>query len=285
MRFVITGGSGSLGNVLTPKLLARGDDVLIYSRDELKQAEMAERFPAAKFMIGDVRDRDRVSEAFAGTDFVIHAAALKRVDSVARNPSEVIKTNIQGTMNVVDASKVRKLILISTDKAVQPTNIYGASKMLAEQIVINAGQSVVRYGNVLGSRGSFTHIFKKAAHDKKPIPVTDSSCTRFIITLSQAADFVLQMVEKLKGGEIVVPKIKSVRVLDVAQCYSERVTTTQMRHGGEKIHELLIAPHEKNSVMMWDGKSFWHPGVYESNQNDFYSREEIHDLLKAEKLL
>lgn len=259
-RLLITGGTGSLGQALTRTILAHYpvSRIVIYSRDELKQARMAHGFPDSRvrFFLGDVRDKDRLSQALEGIDAVIHAAALKRVDAVAYNPDEAIKTNVLGTLNVIQASRhtdVKKILIVSTDKAVQPANFYGATKMLAEQSAVASNTvtypqgltvSAVRYGNVWGSNGSVVQLWKTATSTGQPITVTDPTCTRFLITLDQACAFVLSALQHMQGGEIFVPKLSATDVQSLAQLFAPTWTTTGLRPGGEKQHEQLIGDEE-----------------------------------------
>ena len=261
-RLLITGGTGSLGQALCHTILEHYpvSRIAILSRDELKQAQMAERFqdPRLRFFLGDVRDESRLSEAFDDTDAVIHAAALKRVDAIAYNPDEAVKTNVLGTKHVITAARhagVKHVLLVSTDKSVHPANFYGATKMLAEQIAINSNVitypqglsvSAVRYGNVWGSRGSVVQLWKTATSTGSPIQVTDPTCTRFLITLEQAASFVLNALTQMQGGEIFVPKLPATSVRNLAEQFgpASTWTVTGLRPGGEKQHEQLIGDEE-----------------------------------------
>ncbi|MDO8426513.1 MAG: UDP-N-acetylglucosamine 4,6-dehydratase (inverting), partial [Deltaproteobacteria bacterium] len=229
---LITGGTGSLGKRLTAKILSRHTPkkLIILSRDELKQSEMMQQFPDAclRFFIGDVREKDRLYRAFDGVDYVIHAAALKQVPAAEYNPFEAIKTNILGAQNVIDVSVdlgVKKVVALSTDKAANPINLYGATKLCSDKLFIAGNSyagskptrfSVVRYGNVVGSRGSVIPLFLKLK-DTGILPVTDERMTRFWITLDQGAEFVLTSLGKMKGGELFVPKIPSAGIMDIAK--------------------------------------------------------------------
>ena len=255
MNYLITGGTGSLGTALIAELSANVNNrrVVVYSRDEFKQAQLAAKFksPAIRWFLGDVRDKDRLSHAMHGIDVVVHAAALKRVDSISYNPAEVIKTNVLGTMNVIEAAwqnGVRKVVVVSSDKAVEPMNMYGASKMMAEQYAIAAnsytfpsGTSVasVRYGNVLYSRGSVLEVWK--GRDIVQVP----QCTRFWLTLSQACDFILTVVHKMVAGWIYVPKLKGASIATLAEAAGKKIKGEfALRHGGEKRNEKLLSTDE-----------------------------------------
>ncbi len=254
---LITGGTGSLGNKLTEIILSRyrPRKLIIMSRDEMKQYEMRQRFddPALRFFIGDVRDRDRLYRAFDGVDYIIHAAALKQVPAAEYNPFEAIKTNILGAKNVIDVAVdlgVKKVIALSTDKAANPINLYGATKLCSDKLFISGNSyagskptrfSVVRYGNVVGSRGSVIPFFLKT-REKGVVPVTDRRMTRFWITLEQGANFVLRSLELMKGGEIFVPKIPSTGIMDLVKAIAPdcKVEFIGIRPG-EKLHEVLIS--------------------------------------------
>ncbi len=258
---LITGGTGSFGNTFVPMTLARFSprQIVIYSRDEMKQWDMAMKFHGdsrVRFMIGDVRDKDRLTRAMDGIDFVVHAAATKIVPTAEYNPFECIKTNISGAMNVVDASierGVKRVVGLSTDKASNPINLYGATKLASDKLFVaansNAGThgttfSVVRYGNVMGSRGSVIPFFASLA-GRGELPITDVRMTRFMITLEQAVEMVWHTFSDMRGGEIYVKKIPSMSILDIARAVdpnaAHRVTGIRP---GEKIHEQMIGPED-----------------------------------------
>jgi UDP-N-acetylglucosamine 4,6-dehydratase len=256
-NILITGGTGSFGRKYTETLLKRYKParVIIYSRDELKQSIMQQEFDhdSLRFFIGDVRDRDRLTMAMRGVNFVIHAAALKQVPAAEYNPVECIKTNINGAENVVAAaleSKVSKVIALSTDKAANPINLYGATKLCSDKLFVAANNlsgdrnvrfAVVRYGNVVGSRGSVVPFFREMI-DKGAdhLPVTDKRMTRFWITLQQGVDFVLENFDRMKGGEIFVPKLPSIRILDLAAAMAPDLPVRIVGiRPGEKLHEVM----------------------------------------------
>ncbi|MGB2651481.1 MAG: UDP-N-acetylglucosamine 4,6-dehydratase (inverting), partial [Candidatus Omnitrophota bacterium] len=232
---LITGGTGSFGRKFTGTVLERYKPrkVIIFSRDEFKQHEMSKQFPPEKYPIryflGDIRDKTRLCRAFEGVDYVVHAAALKQVPALEYNPTEAVKTNVVGADNIVDAaidSEVKKVVALSTDKAVSPINLYGATKLVAEKIFIAANAyggektkfSVVRYGNVVGSRGSvIPHYLNLKNQGEKEFPVTDEKMTRFWITLEQGVELVLKALEESVGGEVFVPKIPSMKIVDLAR--------------------------------------------------------------------
>ncbi|MCQ1538187.1 UDP-N-acetylglucosamine 4,6-dehydratase (inverting) [Methanocalculus taiwanensis] len=254
---LITGGTGSFGKQFTKTILERYDPkkVIIFSRDELKQFEMSQIYNqnCMRYFIGDVRDRDRLTMAMRGVDYVIHAAALKQVPAAEYNPMECIKTNVYGAENVIHAAlanKVQKVIALSTDKAANPINLYGASKLASDKLFIAAnniaGQdptrfSVVRYGNVVGSRGSVVPFFNKLiAEGCEHLPITDPRMTRFWITLQQGVDFVLKNFERMQGGELFVPKIPSIRVVDLATAMAPDLPQKTIGiRPGEKLHEVM----------------------------------------------
>ncbi|MFO7765399.1 MAG: UDP-N-acetylglucosamine 4,6-dehydratase (inverting) [Pelovirga sp.] len=258
---LITGGTGSFGQKFVETLFARYRDmerVVIFSRDELKQFEMAQRFPKnnypqIRFFLGDVRDKDRVRRALEGIDTVIHAAALKQVPAAEYNPFEFIKTNIIGAENVIEGcldQGVRQVVALSTDKAAAPINLYGATKLCSDKLFVAANNmkgkrdirfAVVRYGNVLGSRGSVIPYFLKMKKEGKPIPITDERMTRFSITLSEGIDLVLKTLGLMNGGEIFVPRIPSVRIIDLAEAIAPGAARDIVGiRPGEKIHEEMI---------------------------------------------
>lgn len=260
---LITGGTGSFGNKMTDTLLNNFNvkKLIILSRDEFKQSEMAKKFPEGKYPIryflGDIRDRGRLDFAFKGVDIIFHAAALKQVPALEYNPFEAIKTNILGTQNVIEASivcGVKKVICVSTDKCVNPVNLYGATKLCFEKLVIAGNAmsggttqfSVLRYGNVFGSRGSVIPLFLEQVK-KNTLTITDERMTRFTMTLDSAINFVLNSASEMIGGEIFVPKLYSYTILQVAKLIAKN-TDCQINivgiRPGEKIHELMISDSE-----------------------------------------
>jgi UDP-N-acetylglucosamine 4,6-dehydratase len=258
MRLLITGGTGSLGHALTRHVLATTDwRVIVLSRDELKQAQMRAAIPDPRldFFLGDVRDQDRLQLAFAPVDAVVHAAALKRVDSVARDPDEVFQTNVLGTRNVLRAAHlagVHRVLLISSDKACYATNAYGVSKAQAEWMTVAYNvygapsgtlSSVLRYGNVLGSRGSVVHVWRT---QPPPLTITDPLATRFIITMPEAVRLVVDALLDMQGGEIFVPHLPATCLLDLAEAVRPGTEWVQsgLRPGGEKRHETLLTAEE-----------------------------------------
>lgn len=260
---LITGGTGSFGKRMVKTLVERYklSKLIIFSRDELKQFEMAQKFsrtqyPFIRYFIGDVRDQERLYEAFRGIDYVIHAAALKQVPAAEYNPFEAIKTNVLGAQNVIRAAinqGVKKVIALSTDKAASPVNLYGATKLCSDKLFI-AGQSmtggegprfaVVRYGNVVASRGSVIPFFLQKKKEGV-LPITDERMTRFSITLDEGVAFVLKCFEMMEGGELFIPKIPSYKITDVAKAVAPeaKVNVVGIRHG-EKLHEVMVPEDE-----------------------------------------
>jgi len=272
----ISGGTGSFGNHFIKKMIKnyKPKKIIIYSRDEYKQFLMQEQFPASKypffrFFLGDVRDLERLKMAMNGVDYVVHAAALKQVPAAEYNPMEFVKTNINGAENIIHAAihqKVKKIIALSTDKAANPINLYGATKLASDKIFIAANNitgsqktifSVVRYGNVAGSRGSVIPYFQKLINDKKKyLPITHEDMTRFWITLEQAIDFVFMSFRNMIGGEIFVPKIPSVKIVDLAKAMAPNLKTKIVGiRPGEKIHELMC-PNEYHHLTIEFKKYF-----------------------------
>jgi UDP-N-acetylglucosamine 4,6-dehydratase len=267
-QILITGGTGSFGKRCVQTILERykPERLVVFSRDELKQYEMAqvfpmERYPAMRYFLGDVRDKDRLSRAFHEIDYVIHAAALKQVPAAEYNPLEAIKTNIMGAANIIDAAidtGVKKVIALSTDKAANPINLYGATKLCSDKLFIASNAyagyektrfAVVRYGNVIGSRGSVVPLFKQLC-DAGKLPITDPRMTRFWITIEQGVDFVLECLGTMQGGELFVPKIPSMRITDLAEavapgCEHEVVGIRP----GEKLHEVLISEDDARHTL------------------------------------
>ncbi len=259
---LITGGTGSFGKTCIKKLLSENKPktVRIFSRDELKQWEMQREFnndPRLRFLIGDVRDAVRVKRATEGVDVVIHAAAMKQVPACEYNPMEAIKTNVDGAMNVINAcldNDVPKVIALSTDKAASPVNLYGATKLCSDRLFIQSNSyrgpkrktifSVVRYGNVMGSRGSVIPLFRKQKKEGK-LTITDERMTRFWITLPQAVDLVLTSLEIMQGGEMFVPKIPSMKIVDLAKTIAPEAFCRVIGiRPGEKLHECLVTKEE-----------------------------------------
>ncbi len=256
---LITGGTGSFGNKFTETVLEKYSPkkLIIFSRDEMKQWEMAKKFSVAKYpniryFLGDVRDADRLHRAFNGVDVVVHAAAIKIVPTAEYNPFEAVKTNVIGAENVINMAidnGVKKVIALSTDKAANPINLYGATKLCSEKMFVAANNyssgktefSVVRYGNVFGSRGSVVPFFKEC-RAKGVVPITDPRMTRFWITLDQGVDFVLRSLNDMKGGEIFIPKMPSIKIVELAQavCPNCRHKIVGVREG-EKLHETLVS--------------------------------------------
>jgi|TARA_B110000263_G_C15299784_1_gene507370 UDP-N-acetylglucosamine 4,6-dehydratase len=264
-NILITGGTGSFGREFCQHVLSQYDPnrLIVLSRDELKQFEMKQQFPNEKlrFFIGDVRDKDRLERAMKGVDYVVHAAALKQVPACEYNPIEAIKTNIYGAQNVIDAAinqGVSKVIALSTDKAVNPINLYGATKLCAEKLFVQANSysgsngtrfGCVRYGNVVGSRGSVIPLFKKQK-ETGTLTVTDERMTRFWLTLDQGVEFVLNSLEDLQGGEVFIPKIPSMKVIDLAKAISPECDIEIIGiRPGEKLNEVLISRDESSSVV------------------------------------
>ena len=258
---LITGGTGSFGNAFVSMTLAKYNPrrLVIYSRDEMKQWEMAKLYSTddrVRFFIGDIRDKDRLSRALSGIDYVVHAAATKIVPTAEYNPFESVKTNIFGAMNLIDAcidQDVKRVVALSTDKASSPANLYGATKLTSDKLFISgnsySGSSytrfgVVRYGNVMGSRGSVIPFFLSIA-DKEVLPITDARMTRFMITLEQGVDLVWHAFEDMVGGEIYVKKIPSIKMTDVALAVAPDASHEIVGiRPGEKLHEQMIGPED-----------------------------------------
>lgn len=278
---LVTGGTGSFGKKFVKTLLAEYNPsrVVVFSRDELKQYEMNQMLgPDAdsrvRFFIGDVRDAERLESAMRGIDYVIHAAALKHVPAAEYNPFECIKTNVHGAENVVNAALrvgVKKVIALSTDKAANPVNLYGASKLASDKIFIAANNmsggrttfSVVRYGNVVGSRGSVVPFFKKLVEEGSDhFPITDMRMTRFWITLQQGVDFVLSSLETSEGGEIFVPKIPSVRVVDLAKALAPAMELREVGiRPGEKLHEIMVTEADARTTVELEDRYVIEPSL------------------------
>ncbi|MDC1443568.1 UDP-N-acetylglucosamine 4,6-dehydratase (inverting) [Gammaproteobacteria bacterium] len=284
---LITGGTGSFGRQYTETLLSnfKPKKIIIYSRDELKQFEMAKEYddPCMRYFIGDVRDEKRLNQAMQDVDFVIHAAALKHVPIAEYNPMECIKTNIMGAQNVIDASianGVDKVIALSTDKAANPINLYGATKLASDKLFVAANNvaggyktrfSVVRYGNVVGSRGSVIHTFNNIiSSGSSSIPITDKDMTRFWITLQEGVDFVLKNFTRMFGGEIFIPKIPSILIEDLARSMAPEL---ELKHigirPGEKIHEIMCPSDDSHLTLEFEDHFVIQPTIQTSDDFDF----------------
>jgi UDP-N-acetylglucosamine 4,6-dehydratase len=265
---LITGVTGSFGKKCAETILRRYKPrrLIIFSRDELKQFEMAQMFSpdtygCMRYFIGDVRDKERLYRAFRGVDYIIHAAALKQVPAAEYNPTECIHTNITGAENIVNAAAdvgVKKVVALSTDKAVSPVNLYGATKLCSDKLFVAANAftacdtvySVVRYGNVMGSRGSVIPFFIKRRDEGGPIPITDKRMTRFWITLEQGVNMVLRAFELSGGGEVFVPKIPSMRITDLAEAIAPGMATVEVGiRPGEKVHESMITGEDSRHTV------------------------------------
>jgi UDP-N-acetylglucosamine 4,6-dehydratase/5-epimerase len=293
---LITGGSGSFGRHYVQTILKHYTPrrLVVYSRDELKQFEMQQQFNAAcmRYFIGDVRDAGRLRQAMRGIEYVIHAAALKQVPAAEYNPMECIKTNIDGAQNVIQAAleeDVEKVIALSTDKAANPINLYGATKLVSDKLFVAANNiagghrtrfSVVRYGNVVGSRGSVVPFFKKVLSDgAQYLPVTDSRMTRFWITLQQGVDFVLENFERMHGGEIFVPKIPSIRIVDLAEAMAPGLPTKVIGiRPGEKLHEVMCPSDDSHLTLEFKSHYVIRPSIRFYHHDYDYSTDLMSEL-------
>lgn len=316
LTVLLTGGTGSFGNAFVDRITSEFEDVTIriYSRDELKQSEMRERFgdQQLRYLIGDVRERDRLVRAAQGVDVIVHAAAMKQVPACEYNPFEAVQTNVIGAQNVVDAAidaGVARVVALSTDKAVNPVNLYGATKLCAEKIVVQGNSyaaqsgtvlSCVRYGNVVGSRGSVVPLFRKQIQEGV-ITITDERMTRFWITLRQAVDLVLFALDNAGGGEVFIPKIPSMRVVDLADAMAPGLERKFIGiRPGEKLHEVLLTADESRHAIdagdvyvVFPEHPWWKQGErlvgnaleadfsYSSDNNDWWlSADELGELLR-----
>ena len=286
-NILITGGTGSFGKQFVKTILKqyKPNKIIIYSRDELKQYEMAQRFndPCMRYFIGDVRDKERLISAMNGVDYVVHAAALKHVPIAEYNPMECIKTNINGAQNVIDASLhcgVSRVIALSTDKAASPINLYGATKLASDKLFVAAnnirgGQdirfAVVRYGNVLGSRGSVIPFFEKLmAQGATELPITDERMTRFWITLQEGVDFVLKNFQRMHGGETFIPKIPSMKVSDVATAIAPHLPHKNVGiRPGEKMHEVMCPRDDSHLTLEFHDHYVIKPTILFTEKADF----------------
>lgn len=324
---LVTGGTGSFGRAFVKYALSHFNPrrLIVYSRDELKQFEMQQEIPhpALRFFLGDVRDKERLELAFNEVDIVVHAAALKQIPAAEYNPMECIKTNVMGSHNIIQVAlqqNVKKVIALSTDKAANPANLYGATKLAADKLFIAANRlvgsretrfAVVRYGNVIGSRGSVIALFQKMLREgAEELPVTDPRMTRFWITLKQGVQFVIKALQRMHGGEIFIPKLPSAGILDILYSLSSDVRLKKIGiREGEKLHELLFtkddarhvldfldhyvikpsnsleafcSQYEKNALGEW-GKPIEEQFEYSSETNSwFLTKEEIRELLDAQ---
>jgi UDP-N-acetylglucosamine 4,6-dehydratase/5-epimerase len=319
VRLLVTGGTGSFGSRFIKRLLADNEvaEVIVFSRDELKQFELHNELKSSKvrFVLGDVRDFARIHQASQGVDIIIHAAAMKQIPAAENNPMEAIKTNVLGAENVVRAAienNVAKVVALSSDKAANPANLYGATKLCSDKLMI-AGNfmqeksitkfSVVRYGNVLGSRGSVIPFFLEKAKEGR-IPITDTRMTRFWLTLDHAVDLVMTAIRTMSGGEIYVPKIPSFKVIDVAKVVAPNIPTFEIGiRPGEKLHEIMITEDDSQYTIRFDdhfrivspfkfaeyseNRHVVNPGFsYRSDTNDqWFTNESFLKLLKQSSLL
>jgi UDP-N-acetylglucosamine 4,6-dehydratase len=293
---LITGGTGSFGKAFIREVLRRAKPrrVIIFSRDELKQFEMQQdaefaSYEALRFFIGDVRDCDRLKMAMRDVDIVVHAAALKQVPAAEYNPMECIKTNIHGAENVIQAALecgVAKVIALSTDKAANPINLYGATKLASDKLFVAANNmagrhrtifSVVRYGNVVGSRGSVVPLFKKLiAEGAEALPITDERMTRFWITIREGVDFVLTNFMRMAGGEIFVPKIPSVRITDLARAIAPNKAINLIGiRPGEKLHEIMCPADDSHLTLEFSDHYVIRPSIHFHHRTSDYSLNEL----------
>lgn len=318
---LVTGGTGSFGKAFIAYALEHLNPrrLVVFSRDELKQYEARQLFkddPRLRWFIGDIRDERRLARALHGVDYVVHAAALKQVDTAEYNPFEFVKTNILGSQNVIEASidaGVKKVVALSTDKASSPINLYGATKLTADKLFISGNHyaaayttrfAVVRYGNVMGSRGSVIPFFKKLGEAGKPLPITDVRCTRFFISLEQAVQMVVDTFELMQGGELLVPRIPSIKVTDLAHAVVPGAELVDVGlRPGEKLHEEMISPEEGRRAVALEGGMYYviqpdlatwgyhspanstpvEPGFkYQSDTNDqWYTTDEIAAIIES----
>ena len=299
---LITGGTGSFGKQYTKTLLKnfKPARIIVYSRDELKQFEMQQEFndDCMRYFIGDVRDGERLKQAMNGVDYVIHAAAQKQVPAAEYNPMECIKTNVHGAENVIQAAiynNVEKVIALSTDKAANPINLYGATKLCSDKLFVAANNmvgkaktrfTVVRYGNVVGSRGSVVPFFKNLIKNgEKELPITHEEMTRFWITLQQGVDLVLKNFTRMYGGEIVVPKIPSVRIMDLAEAYAPGLKAKIIGiRPGEKLHEIMCPADDSHLTLEFDDHYVICPTIKFFNNEINYQSNAIKELGKPVEL-
>lgn len=290
---LITGGTGSFGHRFVATILARYQPrkLIIFSRDELKQFEMQQLFhgPQMRYFIGDVRDRQRLLQATRDVDIIIHAAALKQIPAAEYNPTECIKTNIGGAENVIGAAlenNVERVIALSTDKAANPINLYGATKLASDKLFVAANNmaggrrtifSVVRYGNVVGSRGSVVPFFRKLiAEGSDHLPVTDERMTRFWITLQEGVEFVLTNFQRMYGGEIFVPKLPSVRIVDLAKAMAPDLPIRMVGiRPGEKLHEIMCPADDSHLTLAFEDHFVIRPSIRFTSRNSDFTRNNL----------
>jgi len=295
-NILITGGTGSFGNAFISHIFKfyNPNKIIIYSRDELKQYEMSQKFKKyedkIRFFIGDIRDLQRMEMAFKGVDIIVHAAALKHVTSGEYNPIEVIKTNINGAENVINASlknNVEKIIALSTDKASGPINLYGATKLASDKLFTAANNlvgfnncqfSVVRYGNVVGSRGSVIPYFKSLINSgSKYLPITHEEMTRFWITLNEGVEFVVKCFSRMKGGEIFIPKIPSIKITDLAKAMSDLPIKIIGIRPGEKLHESMINKDDAHLTLEFSDHYVIKPTIIFKNKDLDYTINKVNE--------
>lgn len=288
-NILITGGTGSFGKKCIRMILDsyNPNKLIVYSRDELKQFEMSMTYnqPCMRYFLGDVRDKNRLRQAFKGIDFVIHAAALKQVPAAEYNPTECINTNINGAINVIETAidcNVKKVVALSTDKAAAPINLYGATKLASDKLFVAGNHmsggttqfAVVRYGNVVGSRGSVVPFFKKLISDgEKSLPITDVEMTRFWLKLEQGVSFVLKSFQRMQGGEVFVPKIPSVRIVDLAKAMAPELDHNVIGiRPGEKLHEVMCPKDTDYSTLEFDDHYLIKPSIQWFNDSIDYTK-------------
>lgn len=298
---LVTGATGSFGRHFISKVLENGKPrrLVVFSRDELKQFEMQQVLPESehpiRYFIGDVRDRDRLFRACAGVDIVVHAAAMKHISAAEYNPTECIATNIVGAQNLIDAAiqnGVQRVVALSTDKAANPINLYGATKLCSDKLFVAANNlaghhhtrfSVVRYGNVIGSRGSVIPFFKKLIQEgTRTLPVTHPDMTRFVISLDQGVDFVANAVSEMTGGELFVPKLPSIKIVDLIPYMGEGLDYKVVGiRAGEKLHEIMIPLEESRNVIDLGSYYVIQPAFNWWNTSAFHKKVETSDVAKV----
>jgi UDP-N-acetylglucosamine 4,6-dehydratase/5-epimerase len=307
-RVLVTGGTGSFGNIIVQKLVAKKPkEIIVFSRDEKKQWDMAQKYPDITYVIGDVRDKQRLKESLRGVDIVYQAAALKQVPACELNPYEAVKTNIIGVRNLIEAAienNVERVVAVSTDKAVKPVNVMGMTKAIQERLITTANGSgtifsCVRYGNVLGSRGSVVPLFRDLIDAGKNVEVMDKRMTRFILTLDEAIELVFKATTDAQGGETFVRKSPALRIIDLAEVMTagtkSKVVVTKPRPG-EKIHEILVSEDEMRRskeekdhfiISSHMNSKFSNPSdaEFSSDKTRMFGKDEIKELLRREKWL